>query len=58
MNRFISTAFGTAVGTLLYTRFLSSTHQFDWGRAVFVGIFVGLASAIFAAFSSKKKREE
>jgi hypothetical protein len=55
MKRFICISFGAAAGTLLYTRFLSGTHQFDWGRAVFVGLFVGLGCAVFAAVRPKKR---
>jgi hypothetical protein len=54
MKNFLLTAFGTAVGTLLYTGLLSSAHEFDWGRAATVGIFSG----IFAAAWPKKKRDQ
>lgn len=56
MNRFVVPALSAAVGTLLYTRFLSDAHQLDWGRAMFVGLFCGLGSAIFSVTWPKKNR--
>jgi hypothetical protein len=58
MSRFLSTAFGTAVGTLLYSRFLSDAHQLDWERACFVGLLAGVIGAIWSLFQPKKKREQ
>lgn len=58
MNRFVGTAFGSAVGTLLYTRFLNDAHQLDWSRAVFVGLFVGLGSVILSMVRPRKNREQ
>lgn len=43
----ISTAFGTALGVVLYSKFLSTTGEIDWSRALFVGAFVGLATALW-----------
>jgi hypothetical protein len=57
MKQLVVSAFGAAVGTLLYTRFLSDAHQLDWGRAVFVGLFVAVGNIIFSATLSKKNRE-
>jgi hypothetical protein len=56
MNRFVVPTLSAAVGTLLYTRFLSDAHQLDWGRAIFVGLFSGLGSAIFSVTWSHKHR--
>ena len=57
MKRFIVLAVGAAVGTLLYTRFLSDAHQLEWGRAVFVGLFSALGNLIFSATRSQRSRE-
>ncbi|MFA9274125.1 MAG: hypothetical protein ACEQSE_04555 [Candidatus Aquirickettsiella gammari] len=38
---------GTAIGILLYSRFLSASHEFDWHRAIFVGVFCGVGAAIW-----------
>jgi len=53
MKNFLITASATAVGTLLYTGFLSSAHEPDWGRAAFVGVFCGVCSAVWP----RKKQE-
>ena len=42
----VATSF--AAGTLIYTGFLSPAREFDFTRAVFVGVFVGAFSAIFS----------
>lgn len=52
MKHFLSTAFGTATGTLIYTGLLSSAQQPEWGRALAVGIVCGLGSL---AWPRKKK---
>lgn len=57
MNRFVVPALSAAVETLLYTRFLSDADQFDCGRVMFVGLFSGLASAIFSVTWAKKNQE-
>lgn len=44
-------AVGVAVGTLIYSRFLDPIGEFDFSRAVFVGLFVGV---IFAVWPRKK----
>jgi hypothetical protein len=54
MKNFLITASGTAVGTLLYTGFLSGAHEPDWGRAAFVGVFCGICATVLP----KKKREK
>jgi hypothetical protein len=41
----LSVGIGIAAGTLLYTGFLSSTQEFDWYRALFVGTVCGLVAA-------------
>ena len=58
MNYFVGLGLGlgTAVGTLLFTGLLSAAHEFDWGRALFVGLFVGLAGAVFSLLTQKKTR--
>lgn len=43
----ISTAVGTALGVVLYSRFLGATGEIDWQRALFVGAFIGLATALW-----------
>jgi hypothetical protein len=48
MKNFLSTASGTAIGTLLYTGFLSTAHEFDWARAAFVGVVCGACSAVWS----------
>ncbi len=57
MKYFVGLGLGTAVGTLLFTGFLSDAHQFAWGRALFVGLFVGLAGAGLSLLTQKKKPE-
>ena len=57
MKYFVGLGLGTAVGTLLFTGFLSDAHQFDWSRALFVGLFVGLAGAGLSLLTRKKKRD-
>ena len=44
---FVSVGLGVATGTLLYTRFLGEAHEFDWGRAAFVGIFCATIAFIW-----------
>jgi hypothetical protein len=56
MKYFVGLGLGTAVGTLLFTGILSDAHQFDWGRALFVGLFVGLAGAGLSMLTRTKKR--
>ena len=45
--QFVSVGLGVATGTLLYTRFLGAAHEFDWGRAAFVGIFCATITFIW-----------
>ena len=54
MKHFVGLGLGMAVGTLLYTGFLSDAQQFDWGRSLFVGLFSGLASAALSLITRKK----
>jgi len=61
MNRFVGIAFGTAVGTLLYTCFtyyLSDAHQFAWGRAMFDGSLISMGGMIFSMAWPKKKQKQ
>lgn len=58
MNYFVGFGLGTALGTLLVTRFFSDAHQFDWGRALFVGLFSGLAAAGLSLLTRKKKKRD
>lgn len=51
MKKFFLAAAGGAVGTLIYTGFISDTHAPDWYRAAFVGCVIGLV----AALSARKK---
>lgn len=53
MKKFLQTACGTALGVLIYTRWMSSAHAFDWGRAVVVGVVCGIAAAVWP---DKKER--
>lgn len=57
MKRVVHFALGMAIGTLLYTRLLGEAHQLDWGRAAFVGIFVGLAGTIYVLVWPQKSRK-
>jgi hypothetical protein len=56
MNYFVGLGLGlgTAVGTLLFTGLLSAAHEFDWGRALFVGLFIGSAGAVLSLLTQKK----
>ena len=58
MKQFVVSALAAAVGTLLYTRFLSDAHQLDLGRAVFVGLFAALGSVVFSWAGLNKNREK
>jgi hypothetical protein len=58
MKRVVGFALGMAIGTLIYTRFLSEAHQLDWGRAVFVGVFAGLGRAIYSLAWRRKNRKQ
>jgi hypothetical protein len=42
------------IGVLLFGRFISSAHRFDWPRAIFVGLFMGLASWLYYRYKSSK----
>ncbi len=53
MKQFFYYASGTATGTLIYTAFISSAQEADWGRAIFVGIACGAA----AVFWPRKKSD-
>jgi hypothetical protein len=52
VTKAIATACGVAAGTLIYTRFISSTHEFEWGRAIFVGLVSAVVSAVWPAKKS------
>lgn len=45
--QYIWIGLGTAAGTLLYTRFLAAEHQFDWGRAIVIGLVCALGNYIW-----------
>ena len=47
MNKFLLPAFGGATGTLVYTGLISSAHELDWGRAIFVGLAIGMAALLW-----------
>lgn len=49
----IYSGLGIGAGTLLYTRFLSNAHQYDWERAIFVGAFSAVVLLVVANVSSK-----
>jgi len=57
MNYFVGLGLGTALGTLIFTGLLSAAHEFDWARALFVGLFVGLAGAGLSLLTQKKKQD-
>lgn len=57
MTYFVGLGLGSALGTLLVTGFVSEAHQPDWGRALFVGLFSGLAAAGLSLLTRKKKRD-
>lgn len=54
MINFAVGVFSGAVGTLLYTRFFSDAHQFDWDRALYVGLATGVVGEIFRWAGRKK----
>lgn len=54
MKYFVCLGLGTAVGTLLFTGLLSAEHEFDWRRALFVGLFVGLAGGGLSLLTQKR----
>jgi hypothetical protein len=54
MKKIVKFGVGNAIGTLLYTRFLNETLQFDWSRAIFVGLFTALGIAIHSRFWQKE----
>jgi hypothetical protein len=56
MRYFVCLGLGTAGGTLLFTGLLSAAHEFDWRRALFVGLFVGLAGAGLSLISQKRNK--
>ncbi|MTV39590.1 hypothetical protein [Duganella radicis] len=47
LSKFLSVGSGMAIGTLIYTGLLSSAHEFDFARAAFVGLFGGIAAAMW-----------
>ena len=55
MFKAIQYGVGMAVGTLLYNRFLTSAHQFDWHRASAVGLGGFLGFWILSMIRSKKR---
>lgn len=55
MKYFVGLGLGAAVGTLLSTGFASDFRQFDWSRALFVGLFVGFSAAGLSWLTRKKK---
>jgi hypothetical protein len=57
MKYFVGLGLGTALGTLLFTGLLSVAHEFDLGRALLVGLFVGLAGAGLSLLTQKKKQD-
>jgi uncharacterized membrane protein YdjX (TVP38/TMEM64 family) len=52
MKKFFLAGIGTAIGTIIYTYCLSSSHDLDWYRAAFVGVFSGVC---IAAWPQEKK---
>ena len=54
MMKYFGYGIGTAVGTLLYTRLVSDAADFDWHRALFVGLFVGMTMAGLSLLTRKK----
>ena len=53
MKTFLSMALGGAAGTLIYTGWISSAQELDWGRALFVGIAVGFAAMFWPQKKAK-----
>jgi hypothetical protein len=45
--QFVWIGLGTAAATLLYTRYLGAEQQFDWGRAIVVGLVCALGNFIW-----------
>ena len=54
MKYLVGLGLGTAVGRLLFTGLLSASYGFDWSRALFVGLFVGLAGAGLSLLTQKR----
>ena len=48
LSRSLIIGTGLAVGVLLYTRYFVAPHEFDWWRALFVGLFSGTAIALWS----------
>jgi len=55
MRQIIKFGVGNAIGTLIYTRFFSDALQFDWDRAIFVGLFMALGFAIYSHVWQKER---
>jgi hypothetical protein len=53
MKYFVGLGVGAAVGTLLATGIMG--EHFDWHRALFVGLFVGLAATGLSMLRKKKR---
>jgi hypothetical protein len=56
MREIVKFGVGNAIGTLLYTRFLSDALQFDWGRVIFVGLFTAFGIAIHSRVWQKESQ--
>ncbi len=57
IQKFLGTASGTAIGTLLYTTFLSAAQTPDWGRAAFVGIVCGIIAVVWPRKSNSSSEQ-
>jgi hypothetical protein len=49
----ISMGVGSCLGTLFFTRFFTESASFDWGRAVFIGVFNAVVFWAIARIRSK-----
>jgi len=56
MKKFLVAATGSALGILIYTGFVSSTHEPNWYRAAFVGFVIGIVAALVPNKKAEKPR--
>jgi hypothetical protein len=53
MKILFSTAAGVAMGTLLYARYFGNAHDWDWQRAMFIGVCSGVLATILLKIKEK-----
>lgn len=57
MKKIVGTASGTAIGTLLYTAFLSAAQTPDWARGAVVGIVCGIVAVVWPRKSNSNSEQ-